>query len=689
MDSDRNPRADDGHNAPIAPISYSPPDPAADAPASRRPDRQQLVVGGFLLLAALFAWFLLSASSLRVETAPTEAELDIDGGLHLALGRSVLLRSGDYRVRATAPGYRASEQAVSVKDGNNTLSLQLEKLPGLLSLRTEPVAARLLVDGEDIGQSNGEALEIPAGTHRLRVEAERFLPLEQDLQVEGLGKQQSLALTLAPAWGNYRLESEPSGATVTLDGTVIATTPATLELVQGPRQLQVGLAGYRDESLFIEAKAGEKRELDRLVLVRADARVRITSAPAGASITLDGQFRGTAPLELALESGKPHDLIAFKAGYERALRRFTATPGEQELTLSLRALAGDIRISVTPADAGIFSGERLLATGTSSLSLPASPQVLTVRRKGYADETLRVMPRPGFQQAFSVSLKTLEQKEAAATRAEVKTAAGQSLALLRPGSFRMGSSRRESGRRANEAMREVRLTRPFYLSLTEVTNAEFRQFRPAHSSGNFKGKSLNGDTQPAANLGWTDAALYCNWLSQRENLKPFYRVSGKTVTGIDPSSTGYRLPTEAEWAWAATLTADGKLLRFPWGAALPPAPTSGNYADKSGESILGEIVSGYEDGFPVSAPVRSFAPNRLGLFDLGGNAAEWVHDIYDAAPPGSGVQTDPLGADIGEYHVIRGASWRHGGVTELRLAFRDYGAEARADVGFRIARYLK
>jgi formylglycine-generating enzyme required for sulfatase activity len=225
--------------------------------------------------------------------------------------------------------------------------------------------------------------------------------------------------------------------------------------------------------------------------------------------------------------------------------------------------------------------------------------------------------------------------------------------------------------------------------VTEVSNAEFRQFRPAHSSGNFKGKSLNGDTQPATNLGWTDAALYCNWLSARENLKPFYRVSGKAVTGIDPTATGYRLPTEAEWAWAATLTTDGNLLRFPWGAALPPGPKAGNYADKSGESILGEIIAGYDDGFPVSAPVRSFAPNRLGLFDLGGNAAEWVHDIYDAAPPGSGVETDPFGADIGEYHVIRGASWRHGGLTELRLAFRDYGSEARADAGFRIARYLK
>ena len=120
-----------------------------------------------------------------------------------------------------------------------------------------------------------------------------------------------------------------------------------------------------------------------------------------------------------------------------------------------------------------------------------------------------------------------------------------------------------------------------------------------------------------------------------------------------------------------------------------PAAGAGNYADKSGASLLGTVITAYDDGFAVSAPVRRFAPNRHGLFDLGGNAAEWVHDLYEAAPPPGAPVTDPLGPDIGEYHVIRGASWRHGGITELRLAYRDYGKEGRADVGFRIARYAQ
>ena len=72
---------------------------------------------------------------------------------------------------------------------------------------------------------------------------------------------------------------------------------------------------------------------------------------------------------------------------------------------------------------------------------------------------------------------------------------------------------------------------------------------------------------------------------------------------------------------------------------------------------------------------------------MGGNVAEWTHDFY--AIGSAGEYTDPLGPDSGEYHVIRGASWAHGTVTDLRLSFRDYAIDGRKDVGFRLARYVE
>jgi len=130
------------------------------------------------------------------------------------------------------------------------------------------------------------------------------------------------------------------------------------------------------------------------------------------------------------------------------------------------------------------------------------------------------------------------------------------------------------------------------------------------------------------------------------------------------------------------------MLKFPWGETMPPAPKSGNYADESAADLVGEVIKGYQDGFPASAPVGSFAPNGRGLYDLGGNVAEWVNDFHDIAV-GQQVETDPLGPAAGEQHVISGAGWKHAGLTELRLSFRDYGLEGRDDVGFRIARFLE
>ena len=89
----------------------------------------------------------------------------------------------------------------------------------------------------------------------------------------------------------------------------------------------------------------------------------------------------------------------------------------------------------------------------------------------------------------------------------------------------------------------------------------------------------------------------------------------------------------------------------------------------------------------MSAPAGRFPANALGLTNIGGNVAEWVSDYYRIySASGSATEKDPLGPTEGGYHVIRGSSWMHASLTELRLTFRDYGNRARPDVGFRIAR---
>ena len=102
---------------------------------------------------------------------------------------------------------------------------------------------------------------------------------------------------------------------------------------------------------------------------------------------------------------------------------------------------------------------------------------------------------------------------------------------------------------------------------------------------------------------------------------------------------------------------------------------------------MARVIFGYNDNYNVSAPVGTFAPNDKGLHDIGGNVAEWIHDYYEI--PEQDAVVDPLGPNDGEYHVIRGASWQKGTITDLRLSFRDYGVDGRQDLGFRIARFAE
>jgi formylglycine-generating enzyme required for sulfatase activity len=98
----------------------------------------------------------------------------------------------------------------------------------------------------------------------------------------------------------------------------------------------------------------------------------------------------------------------------------------------------------------------------------------------------------------------------------------------------------------------------------------------------------------------------------------------------------------------------------------------------------------YSDGEAVSAPVGSYPANAYGMFDLGGNVAEWIQDFYvaDAVEATQRVD-DPLGPEAGRAHVIRGSTWRSATAADLRVAARASGTEPRADLGFRMARNLQ
>ena len=665
----------------------------ATSTAVRRRERRNvwtMVFAGGLAVFAAIVWFLVTATAVQIRTEPA-ADVEVDGGLGLKLAGHWLLRPGKYTVVAEEEGYEPLSSPIEVTSASSQqFSFALVKLPGFLSVRTPAPKAEVWVDGSRAGAAPLDKLKLKPGEHVVAVKAPRYLPQEQTITIEGAGAEQSIEVALAPGWAAVQVDSDPPGAELRVDDQLAGTTPLTAEIERGERSLELKLAGYKVWRQPLVVEAGVPQQLPVVALVKSDGSIDVRSSPSGAAVTVDGRYRGETPLELELAPGRSYRVGLSKAGYAPVSRTIEPVSGQDtSLAVTLEGQFGVVHVASEPPEAELYVDGSSRGTAPQSLRLTAVPHRLEVRKSGYATQTSTVTPRPGFEQQVLVALQTAQAAQRASLALKVETKLGQQLVLvMSPGQFQMGASRREPGRRANETLYEVSLQRAFYMSTKEVTNADFRRFDASHQSGSRDSFSLDGDAQPVVRVSWEDAARYCNWLSKQEGLEPAYQELNGKLFAVSPMTAGYRLPTEAEWTWVARYAGHDPL-RYPWGNEMPPPEKTGNFADQSARSTVGTVIEGYDDGFEVTAPPGSFAANPLGIYDLGGNVAEWTHDLYTIeVSSGFDVMVDPMGPSVGEQHVIRGSSYLQGEVANLRLTYRDYG-DSRDDVGFRIARYAE
>ncbi|MGB8991638.1 MAG: formylglycine-generating enzyme family protein [Desulfobaccales bacterium] len=226
--------------------------------------------------------------------------------------------------------------------------------------------------------------------------------------------------------------------------------------------------------------------------------------------------------------------------------------------------------------------------------------------------------------------------------------------LIPGGTYLLGSPAAEPGRYADEAAPHRVSLKPFYLSVTEITNAQYARFLRAtgyHAPLYGEDKNLNAPNQPVVGVTWFDAVAFCQWLTK--------------TTGVT-----HHLPTEEQWEAAARGGLVGQ--PYPWGAQAPDA--GGAFRANFHTALPGA------GGFAFTAPVGSFPANGYGLFDLAGNVSEWCQDRY--VPLRRGGPFKP-----GVLRLLKGGSWISG-PRDLRPAARQSAPPAYADgyIGFRVVR---
>ncbi len=228
---------------------------------------------------------------------------------------------------------------------------------------------------------------------------------------------------------------------------------------------------------------------------------------------------------------------------------------------------------------------------------------------------------------------------------------GMVFAYIPPGVFMMDSPLSEKNRDGDEKLHKVTLTKGFYMQTTEVTQGEWKAVM-GNNPSYFKNY---GDDYPVEQVSWNDIQEFIHKLNQK--------AGGNT----------YRLPTEAEWEYACRA---GTTTPFNTGNCL-----SSSQANYDGRYPYPGCSKGqYKKG---TISVESFKPNTWGLYNMHGNVWEWCQDWYGNYP--SGPVTNPTGANLGTYRVLRGGGWSNN-ARHTRSANRYYDSpdNGLSDTGFRL-----
>ena len=556
----------------------------------------------------------------------------------LGEGRDLVLSSGRERGpdlaaivldlgRSSSLGGGQLERGVAFDRGDHIVNTVTDQT-GFLVVKATPADATIFINGREVGRGAVQIEEM-VGQYVVVAEAGLYHPARQEIRLGTDGAR--LELSLSPAFGLLQVSSTPAGAEVRLDGERVGTTPWKVERKKsGSYELSLALDDYLGHRETIEVRDGQPTSVSATLEPNFGGLV-VHSSPAGARVLLDGRDSGElTPATFSIVKPGVTEVRLTLEGYGDVVKAATVERrGTARLDLTLPPKLGLLSVMANgrdgaPCEGAVFLDGQQRGLTPLKLELPAREYALEVRcGKSVGKERVAVL-----------------HNERVSLTVDTGGVGDLDWVSIPGGSFSMGSS---DGGSDEKPVHTVRVA-SFEMARSEVTFGQYQACvdagactAPHVSDGTCRVKldgkwqngrlpsSFQGAEQPVVCVDWEQARAYARWV-------------------------GGRLPTEAEWEYAAR---------------------GGQSYTHAGSNTAGDVAWYDGNSGGRTQEVCGKRQNGYGLCDMSGNVWEWVedwyHSSYTGAPTDGSAWLSPSGSD----RVIRGGSWNYS-ARIARVANRNY-----------------
>ena len=550
-----------------------------------------------------------------LNVSPTNAEVIIDDNpMEVVDGVAMVrLKCGEHNFTVQAAMHRSETGVVNITDKKETMNIRLAPDYGVLQVNSNPQGAEVYIDGayKSAGITPFTTEWLSAGNHTLQFKRASYKTLTTDVQVTGDGTTQPFSATLQPNFAEVTITA-PGEAEIYVNDEHKGTGTWSGHLNAGLYTIEARKASHHTATQSVEVVAGDTKTITLPAPTPRYGSLDVSSRPVGATVSVDGKIIGETPDIFSEVLIGTHTVRLTREGCAPVEQQVSIEEGKTA-TLSLTlATSGKVSITSNVAGAKIYIDDEYKGVAPYTYEAASGSYRVTAKADGYTDATRTVTITAGQSTSLALTPQPI-------SRNRTFTVKGVSFTMIpvEGDTFTMGATS-EQGSDAYESEKPAhRVTlSDYYIGETEVTQALWKAVMGKNPS------SFNGDQRPVESVSWNDC---------QEFIKKLNNLTGQN----------FRLPTEAEWEYAARGGNKSKGYKY------------------AGSNTIGDVAWYSSNSNNTTHSVKTKQANELGLYDMSGNVYEWCSDWYDSNYYSSSPTTNPTGPATGSLRVFRGGSWNY------------------------------